>query len=477
MSTLTLAIIYLLLPRKNDGLFYALACAMAVLQIGGIIAVPDIPLTFFVALFFWCYKKFINKPSLVNSVVLGVIIALLFYSKYHSILIVGFTFLSNPSLFRKWQSYVAALTGLLLFMPHLYWQFTHGFPSVQYHLFDRNSPGYRFANTLEYIGGQILITGPLTGWLVLWAAFKYKPLDYFEKALKFSLAGFFLFFLFSTLKGRVEANWTIPAFVPLIILSHQYLLNADKLRKILIKSVPVTLVLVLAARLYMMLDVMPVKMIRKDEFHKNREWTKAIQEKAGGLPVVFINTYQLSSKYWFYTGMPSYSLNTTFYRRNNFNYWPVEDSFAGKTVYVVSGYDPVLFKDSLFTSRGLAGGGRVENFYSFSRIMIEHEGLLRVNNGTITGEIIRLSRVPVKHPGIPADLLNKNMQLFIYRNNDVITSVETNITLGAVLSGKTEFIQDHKVDVPAGVYTAVYALPSSIPEYSINSKRYKLIVE
>src|SRR6059058_1424872 len=47
LNTLTLLNIYLLLPRKNDRIFYALAVSIAVLQLGGIIAVPDLPLCFF----------------------------------------------------------------------------------------------------------------------------------------------------------------------------------------------------------------------------------------------------------------------------------------------------------------------------------------------------------------------------------------------------------------------------------------------
>src|SRR5687767_5357913 len=48
LNILTLLIIYDLLPRKNDVLFYAIACSIALLQLGGFIAVPDIPLIFFI---------------------------------------------------------------------------------------------------------------------------------------------------------------------------------------------------------------------------------------------------------------------------------------------------------------------------------------------------------------------------------------------------------------------------------------------
>ena len=51
MNTATLFIILKLAEKKNDFLFYAIGSSIAVAQIGGIIAVPDIPLLFFVSLF------------------------------------------------------------------------------------------------------------------------------------------------------------------------------------------------------------------------------------------------------------------------------------------------------------------------------------------------------------------------------------------------------------------------------------------
>src|SRR6478735_8889000 len=55
LNTFTLLILYRLLPRKNDQLFYTIAGSIALLQLGGFIAVPDMPLVFFVALFFLSY--------------------------------------------------------------------------------------------------------------------------------------------------------------------------------------------------------------------------------------------------------------------------------------------------------------------------------------------------------------------------------------------------------------------------------------
>jgi hypothetical protein len=194
-----------------------------VLQIGGFLAVPDIPLMFFTALFFLCYKKFIAKPYFLNTVLLGVVTALMLYSKYHAALIVLFTMLSNTTLFKKWQTYTAGAIALILYAPHLLWQYQHDWISFRYHLFESNVNPYKFSYTTEYILGQLLLMGPIAGFIFWWATIKLRPISQTGRALKFTAIGIFVFFLISSFRGRVEANWTAPAIIPIMVLSHQFL--------------------------------------------------------------------------------------------------------------------------------------------------------------------------------------------------------------------------------------------------------------
>lgn len=194
LNTASIYITRQLLPKQNDFLFYAVASTIAVAQIGGIIAAPDAPLIFSIALFFLLYKRFREKLNITNTLLLGAGMALMLYSKYHGVLIIFFTLLSDLSLFKKYHTYLAGLVTLLLFMPHLYWQYTHGLPSVQFHLFERNASEYKISYTIEYLLGQIALTGPLMGWLLLWAAIQFKPVSKAERAMKFSLAGIYAFF-------------------------------------------------------------------------------------------------------------------------------------------------------------------------------------------------------------------------------------------------------------------------------------------
>ena len=174
MGTATIALIEYLAQPKDIRLFFAIVLNMAVLQIGGIIAVPDIPLLFFTALFFISYQAFEQKNTLVTAVSLAIVIALLLYSKYHGILIIFFTILSNPSILTRWKTLLVILLSVGLFMTHVIWQILHGLPSINYHLFERLSPPYKPSFTADYLLGQLLITGPLVGWLIIWAALKNR---------------------------------------------------------------------------------------------------------------------------------------------------------------------------------------------------------------------------------------------------------------------------------------------------------------
>ena len=388
MGVATIWLIEKILQPNDKKLFYVLVLNTALLQIGGILAVPDVPLLFFIALFFWAYQRFEEKANGWSALFLAQSIALLLYSKYHGLLIILFTLFSNIQLLKRWYTWLVILLSILLFLPHAYWQWQHGFPSIQYQLFERVSPPYRFWFTTDYLLGQLLITGPLTGWLLIGSALKYRTQTSTEKAMYWSVVGTFLLFFISSFRSRTEANWTAMLLVPLIVLAYQYLKQETSLSKWLYRLLPFSLIIVLAIRVFMLLDIDPIKGVPKDEFHGNKEWAKAIREKANGLPVIFINSYQMASKYWFYTGDPSFSLNTLRYRRSQYNYWPMEQQLIGSKIMVVGSMDVPRLKDSIHTKKGKLATEVVDGFRSFSGILLSSMDKLQPNaNGVLEAAV------------------------------------------------------------------------------------------
>ncbi len=430
LNVLSLVIIEKLLSKKNPVLFYTIALSIAVMQVSGFLAVPDIPLIFFTALFFWRYKKFINNLSLQNTLLLGISIALLFYSKYHAVLIVFFTLLSNIKLFAKYQTWLAGIIALLVFAPHLWWQYQHDWVSFRYHLFESNVNAYKISFTGDYILGQLLFPGPIAGFVLLPAAFLYRPANETEKALRYTMIGIYVFFLLSSFRGKVEGNWTSPVLVSVIILSHQFSYDKFRWQKILSRLLPITLVLVLVVRIIMIVDVLPLKEIRV-RYHAWKSWPKEMKEKTKGLSIVFSNSYQRASKYWFYSGQMTYSQNWYRERRNNYNFWPAEDSLLGKPVYFLDKYLLTRFPDSLKTPLGFIGFKYDSSFACFTKINISVGAKKIVAK---EGEEILLKcrfKIPENYSSFIQShpILNDTTRVGIFNKTGWIKDIFTNLSL------------------------------------------------
>ena len=429
LSTLTILITESLTERKNPFLFYTIVLSIGVLQIAGFLAVPDTPLLFFTALFFYTYRSFVKKTSWVNTVLLALSISLLFYTKYHGLLIVLFTFLSTIKLFTRWQTWVAGLFVLILYIPHLLWQWDHDWVSFRYHLFESNVSAYKFSYTTDYLLGQLLLAGPLAGFILLPAAFIYKVKSQNEKALKFTLIGIYLLFLISSFRGKVEANWTMPALIPMIVLSHQFIIDKISWIKPLRIIAFVSLLLVIAGRVYLVVDMGPDNAVKK-RFHGNDEWAKAIAGKTADLPVVFNNSYQRASLFWFYSGKPSHSHNPYWDRRNNYNFWPTESNLLEKKVFIADVYGIHTFLDSVNTKKGWVGISFDSVYATLGgiKLIVEENNIGGFNSAIITFRIT---------PQLPGEYLNflqsypdinTELLIGIFNGKNIVKEIKTGIT-------------------------------------------------
>jgi len=477
LNIFTLVIIEKLIERKNAVLFYGIALSIAVIQVTGFIAVPDIPLLFFTALFFLCYKKFVREQSLPHALLLGLSVALLFYSKYHAILVVFFTLLSNLRLLKKYQAWIAGLVALLLFAPHLWWQYQHNWVSLRYHLFENKAHDYRPGFTIEYIWGQLLLPGPIAGIVLLPAAFLYKVRSATEKALRYMMIGIYAFFLLSSFRGQVEANWTVPALVPIFILSHQFLREKIKWQKLLFRLLPLTLIPVLVARIAMIVDYVPLKLI-ETRYHTWKQWPAEMKERTHNMPVVFSNSYQRASKYWFYTKQLTYSQNAYTGRTNNYNYWPIEDSLLGKPVYFLDIYDLWRFPDTLKTPIGTIGYKYDSSFLSFAKVKIEvlPKKIIAGPNDSIHLNCRFI--VPPHYADFIKEhpLLSDTTRIGIGNTEGWIRNIITPFTLHQMILQKEGILQIHP-QLPKGKYFLQLGINCGYRNATHNSDKIELIIE
>lgn len=475
LNLFSLMIIERLTEKKNPSLFYAIALSIAVLQISGFVAVPDIPLIFFTALFFLFYKKFISRASILNTFLLGLAVALLLYSKYHAVLIVFFVLLSNLKLFTRPQTYIAGLIALILFAPHLWWQYQHDWVSFRYHLFESNVNAYKASFTLDYILGQLLLPGPIAGFILLPAAFLYKPRTASTRGMKFMMIGIYVFFLLSSFRGRVEGNWTSPALVPLIVLSHQFLLHHVKWRTWLVRLLPITIILVVFSRVIMIADFLPVKEI-KNRYHSWKQWPSEMRSITHAKPIVFSNSYQRASKYWFYTGQMTFSQNWYRERRNSFNFWPVEDSLLGKPVYFLDKYGLKRFRDSLSTPLGWIGYQYDSSFISFTKINIETVHRMSTKAG-IPFHVRGMYKMPELYRSfiLSHENLNDTTVLGIFNNRGWIKDVAVVKTLKEAVLKPEVIVQVEGLS--KGNYYLRFSIRSGAYNATHNSAKITLIVE
>ncbi|PCJ95477.1 MAG: 4-amino-4-deoxy-L-arabinose transferase [Flavobacteriaceae bacterium] len=354
-------------PKKKEYIthFFVLVFSMTLVHAYGFLTLPDTPLLFFTALFLWVYKKFLSNPSISLSISLGVVMAALMYSKYHAVLVILFVLLSNYRLVLNKYAWLAVLVALLCYTPHFIWLFENDFVSIKYHLFERPNRAYEFEDfTLGYFINLIAILGLTFPW-IYWALFKTKASDKFIKSLLFLTYGVLIFFFISSFNRRVQTQWIIVISIPLAVLTFNFLLQNQTVKKWIFRMGIANIIVLLFLRIGLVHEPMfPVTY----ETHGNKKWVSSLYSQVGNTPVVFENSYRLTPMYNFYSGNTSYSLNNLHYRKNQYSIDSTEFKVQHKKVVYISKYmeKGVI---SFLNNKGTQYNGKyIDNFESYRKL-------------------------------------------------------------------------------------------------------------
>lgn len=331
----TFYLICKLVDDETDGainlkLLSLLLLSSLFLNLYSFLAIPDTPLLFFATLFFFVYRKYLKDDNLINAGLLGLVTAMVLYAKYHGILVVAFTLISNLQLLRRRSFYLIVFVSIILYAPHIYWQVQHDYPTLRFQFAGR-SGSLGVQHMLSYIGEQAAVTGPV---ILLLFSTLYKPQNQFQKTLKYNVIGVFVFFLISSLKAMVNVHWTAVAWPPMICLAYLYIVKL-KARKPLVYSLLVlNLIAVIVLRLNLSLNWFSISNFND----KNPNLMATIlAEKANGRPLIFDNSYNEPSYYTFYTGQACFAVNDIWYKKTQYNYLPsLEQKFQNQAVIYVS---------------------------------------------------------------------------------------------------------------------------------------------
>jgi 4-amino-4-deoxy-L-arabinose transferase-like glycosyltransferase len=380
--------------------FFIISASLVMFQAYGFITTPDAPFLFFTAFFLLSYKKFLEKESWIAVLLLASSMAGLIYSKYHAFLLIGLILLSNLKLLSRYKFWFAGILALLLLAPHIYWQVSEGFPSVKYHLSDRNN-GFEWQCFLGYIPNQMAVFNPLTLGAAVYIMFKDKAKDTFERGLYFLIIGFIGIFWVLSMIRYVEPHWTIACSIPVIVLVYRHSLQNDKLLRFVKRWISPTILLILAARIVLAFGLLPERL----GFSGKEKKCKALESVAGNLPVVFTGSFQLPSTYHFFTHKPALLLSAANTRYTQFDFLQKELAYQGKPVFICV---PVAGKSQQYkVGNQLIEGYVAEHFQSVNRVKIEFELTKTVfysgDTLQVDFEIINLTGqdIDFQHPEFP----------------------------------------------------------------------------
>lgn len=249
------------------------------------------------------------------------------YSKYIAVLVILFAVLGNLRLLRDGKCWAAVGLAALLMLPHLWWQYSNGFPSFTYHLVSR-ATAYSPLYSLEFIPNQWAVFNPLVWALMLWAGWmQLRHGDDYGHSLGLTLIGFQVFFLLMTLRGHVEPHWTMVTAIPAILL----LTENERIRK---RGLDITLGvcvgLVIVSRVVLMLNILPVQ----TGLAGKQPHYEAIHAEAQGRPVVFDGSFQQASLYRFYYNDEAVLVRNAYDRYTQYDLLHLERALLGQPACV-----------------------------------------------------------------------------------------------------------------------------------------------
>ncbi|MDB5131455.1 MAG: hypothetical protein JWR02_1204 [Mucilaginibacter sp.] len=375
-SSASVYLLWLILKKYGGDVkaFMLVISGVFIFHIYGFTTTPDAPLFFFTVLFYFVYQQYIERNKWDLAVLLGIIVACLLYSKYNAVLIIGFTLLSNLKLLRRGSFWLIVVLAAVLFLPHVFWQVNNGYPSINYHLFERSARVYNFTDTFSYLPGQLLMAGPLIGWFLFYKAFTVRVKDAFIRCLLVNCVGTLLFFLVSSFKGTVQPQWTFVLFAPLVMLALIHFKEPGGVPRWLVQLGIVNLALILIVRIIIISGFGFAKTYgHLKSYYGFKDWAFEVKKRAGNSYVMMSEGFQNPSKYNYYTNsLKCFAYDPWYYRRTQFDIWPMEDSIQHKRVYYLF-YQPVkgYTTDSIKMAAGTWYGGWIDDVRTYQKVNFE----------------------------------------------------------------------------------------------------------
>ena len=337
LSIVVLKLIWKLIPESDREIsdsiliFFGIIVSIPGFNMYSFITTPDVPLIFSFVIYLFALNSLNKEKSLTSAAFLGIAAAMLIYSKYHGGIIILLSVIVQPKLLKSWTLYLGGFIALLLISPHLLWEYNHDFISFDYHLFQRTSGAFKIDNPLGYIGGAFGILNPALVVLMFLLTFKFRNLIPENNKIYLRLFwGLLIFFFIYSFRGRIEAQWVIAAFIPMVLLLHTFIVKNKMYLKSSKRIFSISILVLLIVRVLLAFSpaVEEIALGRSEDYYKSI--ARLVPEDS---KVVFLNSFQKTSKYKFFTRREAMSFNAVNYRKNQYDVNNYEDDFNSKKVF------------------------------------------------------------------------------------------------------------------------------------------------
>ena len=358
---------------EETGFYSALLLyALPLFSIGSILMTTDVLLVFFWITALYSVKKALDTYRDWWWYLAGVLTGLGILSKYTmafiypSLLLVLLASRKERAWLLRIEPYIALAISLAVAAPVIYWNTKHGLVTIKHTLGQAHlgEGAYSIRPTLEFLLSQAALVTPL-----LFAALVYGIVKAGADGLRkrrrelllvfFSSAAVFLFFLFKSLHGKVQANWAVASYVtavPASVWAFGSLYDAMEgaWRKALafFAAIGVVIGLVASTVAYFPQALEAVGMesiLDGPPYNRVTGWrelgdkvstVKEALDKSGNTFIIS-DTYQITSELAFYTrGNPvTYNVNTGARRMNQYDLWPGFGDLLGYNAVYVKGGD------------------------------------------------------------------------------------------------------------------------------------------
>jgi 4-amino-4-deoxy-L-arabinose transferase and related glycosyltransferases of PMT family len=194
---------------------------------GSHIMTHDIPMIFFASFAWYFLYLAIEEGQKKAWYWVGLFFGLALLSKFQAVLIALAALImiilrpSKRKILLTKEPYIACLMGLIMFIPVLYWNWSHHWAAFLWQSQHGIHQTIRLKHELEFISGQMGVFSPflfiLLGYYTIKRLIHWKTISSESTFLIFCFLPVFCFFGVTSLTKAAEANWPAVGFFPAIL--------------------------------------------------------------------------------------------------------------------------------------------------------------------------------------------------------------------------------------------------------------------